>query len=115
MLSVDAQERFDRLTEALRQHVGVTAPVPGAPRRFGSTALRVNGSIFAMLQGGRLVVKLPRERVAGLISAGAGEPFGTRPGRSPMAEWLGVVGDDEQDWLSLSREALTFVENSPQR
>ena len=115
MQPVDAQESFARLTETLLQHGGVTAPEPGARRRFGSTALTVDGSIFAMLQDDRLVVKLPRTRVESLVAGGAGEPFGAGRGRGPMAEWVAVVADDVETWLSLSREALEFVEHAPRR
>lgn len=40
-------------------------------RSFDSTALKIDGKIFAMLVGGRLVVKLLRPRVAALLDAGA--------------------------------------------
>ncbi len=106
---VAADETFALMTDALVGSAGVTAPEPGARRRFGSTALKVDGSIFAMLQDGRLVVKLPRDRVDALIAAGAGEPFGAGRGRRPMAEWVAVVGVDESRWLALGREALRYV------
>jgi hypothetical protein len=61
-----------------------------------------------MLSGGRLVVKLPRNRVASLIAAGAGLPFDAGKGR-PMKEWLAVAGDDEETWLAMAREAMSFV------
>jgi hypothetical protein len=76
---------------------------------FGSNpGLRVGGKIFAMLVGGRLVLKLPAARCEVLVSADAAEPFERGQGR-PLREWV-VVGDEvESDWLSLARESLEFV------
>ena len=90
--------------------------VPGASRRrFGSDALKVNGSIFAMVTGGHLVVKLPRHRVDELIASGTGSPFEAGRGR-PMKEWLKVATDDEGSWLALAQEAFEFVGGrSPRR
>ena len=100
-------ERFASVVEHLAGRAGVEVP-DAARRGFGSNALKVNGSIFAMVRDGRLVVKLPRHRVEALISAGTGLPFGAGKGR-PMKEWVAVVSDDDQTWLSLAGEALEFV------
>jgi TfoX/Sxy family transcriptional regulator of competence genes len=50
---------------------------PNAPPRrgFGSDALKVNGKIFAALSYGRLLLKLPRERVDALVTAKLAERF----------------------------------------
>ncbi len=84
--------------------------LPGAPgtRGFGAQALKVDGSIFAMVTGGRLVVKLPRHRVDALVADGTGAPFDSGKGR-PMKEWLAVGADDHETWLALAHEALAFV------
>ena len=105
---MDSEQRFRNLVDELADSPGVTPPGDLAHRRFGSSALKVNGSIFAMLMGGRLVVKLPRDRVATLIERGVGGPFDSGKGR-PMKEWLTVSADDDQTWLALAREALEFV------
>ncbi len=83
-------------------------------RTFGSSALKINGSIFAMLSEGALVVKLPGERVAELIDTGTGEPFDGGKGR-PMKEWLAVSALDSQVWSSLAREACGFVSSRKRR
>lgn len=101
---MDAHERFAALIEEFAAVQGVEPPRAG--RRFGSTALKVGGSIFAMLVDGRLVVKLPRERVAALMSSGVGAPFDAGKG-PPMKEWLTVL--DETAWAALAHEALRFV------
>jgi hypothetical protein len=99
--------RFAALVQHFAGRPGVTPPEPGR-RRFGSAALTVDGSIFAMLQSGRLVVKLPRERVTALIGEGSGEPFGAGKGR-PMREWVAIPEGDDASWRALAEEALAFV------
>ena len=84
------------------------APDVGGRHRFGASALKVGGTIFAMLVKDRLVVKLPRPRVDELIAVGAGDHF--NPGhRRPMKEWLAVDPDAGADWAALAGEALAFV------
>lgn len=104
---METEERFAAVVRELADHPGVEVPEPGR-RRFGSDALKVNGSIFAMVTGGSLVVKLPRHRVDALVAEGIGAPFESGKGR-PMKEWLGVTTDDQETWLALAREALDFV------
>lgn len=111
---MDREERFAALVEEFAGSPGVELPGESGRRTFGSETLKVNGSIFAMLTGGGLVVKLPRDRVAALIDSGTGAPFDAGKGR-PMKEWLTVVDDDEGIWLALAREAMDFVRSSPKR
>jgi hypothetical protein len=96
------EDRFAALVARFAGEPGVTSPGPG--RGFGSSALKVDNRIFAMLSGGRLVVKLPRARVAALIAAGDGAPFDAGKGR-PMKEWVAL----DAAWEARSREALEFV------
>lgn len=65
--ATDTSERFAALAETFAGESGVALP-DSSGRRFGSSALKVDGSIFAMLTAGRLVVKLPRGRVEDLAS-----------------------------------------------
>ena len=104
----DAEQRFAVLAEQFAGEEGVELPREGTPRRFGSAALTVNGSIFAMLTRGELVVKLPAARVAELVASGNGTSFTSGKGRA-MREWVVVAGDDPQQWHELAREALRFV------
>lgn len=103
-----AAERFIELVEEFASSPGVTVPGEPGPRGFGSSALKVNGSIFAMLSHGRLVLKLPATRVGSLIATGAGTSFDAGKGR-PMKEWVTLTGEDRETWLALAREALGFV------
>ena len=104
------EDRFATMVETLRGHPGVTHSLdsPQAKKEFGSSTLKINGKIFAMLVKGRLVVKLPRQRVDALVTSGDGDRFDPGHGRL-MKEWLTVRPTSEQDWLSLAREALEFV------
>jgi TfoX/Sxy family transcriptional regulator of competence genes len=102
------EERFDALVEEFLATPGVTPPGHAGDRGFGSGGLKVNGSIFAMLTRGRLVVKLPRGRVDTLVAGGVGEPFTAGKAR-PMKEWLTVIPSEDVTWRSLAQEALEFV------
>lgn len=85
------------------------AVTPPSGSGFGSSGLRVDGKIFAMLSSrGEYVVKLPRARVEALVAAGRGRLFGPGHGRR-MREWLVVETTAAEDWLPLAREALAFV------
>ena len=75
---------------------------------FGSTGLKVNRKLFAFMSSrGTFVVKLPRERVAELVSAGEAEHFDPGHGRL-MKEWI-AVGPRAPDRVDLAREARRFV------
>jgi hypothetical protein len=104
-----AEEGFAAIVKALGDKPGVTEPEPpGSARRFGSSALRVNGRIFAMVSHGRLVLKLPARRVAEIIGSGAGGPYDAGKGR-PMKEWVSLEAAMHHGWLGLAAEALEFV------
>ncbi|MHA6785279.1 hypothetical protein ACVGOW_30435 [Pseudonocardia saturnea] len=111
MVDPDTAARFAAVVDAFAGEPDVEPPRPGG-RGFGSRALRVGGSIFAMLDVfGRFVVKLPPARVNGLVEDGAGAPFDNGRGRV-MRGWV-VVGD-EQDWPAFAREARGFVRGGAQ-
>jgi hypothetical protein len=100
------EDRFDDLVGELVGIAGV-AP-PGIGSGFGSSALRFQNKIFAMLVRGRLVVKLPKARVDALVEAGEGVRFDANKG-TPMKEWLSLDPVSELAWLPLAREAMDFV------
>lgn len=105
------EARFATIVEALCNDPAVTPPSDGPESRngFGSSALKSNNKIFAMLVRGRLVVKLPKERVDALVASGDGERFDPRRDGRLMKEWVVVEPACAEGWLSLSREAMAFV------
>jgi hypothetical protein len=108
----DGAERFDALVATMLERPGTTHGAAGGPKRaFGSTSLKTNGKIFAMLVLGRLVLKLDRQRVDALVESGAGTRFDPGHGRL-MKEWLDVHPDSDQTtWLDLATESEAFVAN----
>ena len=79
-----------------------------AKKSFGSMGMRIKNKIFVMLVRGRLVVKLPAQRVDALIASGEGERFDPGHGRL-MKEWLVLNPASKQEWLPLAQEAMKFV------
>lgn len=109
--TITPEERFADLVDDLASNPAVTPPEagPGVRRRFGASALKTHGKVFAMLSGGRLVLKLPAARVTGLLAAGAGERFDPRRDGRQMKEWIAIAPEYAGDWLPLAQEALAFV------
>ena len=107
-----ARERYEDLVDELVAVDGVSPPRGGSG--FGRGALRYHGKIFAMLVRGRLVVKLPADRVAELIGSGDGAAFDANKG-TPMREWLSLEPESAIDWLGLASEALDFARASAGR
>jgi hypothetical protein len=96
---------FESLCDEYAGVSGVTVPTGGSG--FGSNAIKINKSIFAMLVNDRLIVKLPAARVSQLIADGLGVPFDAGKGK-PMKEWVGLrVGEDAS--RELVAEAMGFV------
>jgi len=73
----------------------------------------VDGKIFAMLVRGRIVAKLPKNRVEDLVSSGKGERFDPGHGRL-MKEWV-AVGTGRVNWVGLAKEAYEFVKRGKPR
>ncbi len=75
--------------------------------RFGSVSLKSDGKTFAMLVKGKFVIKLPKERVAGLVAAGGAEYFDPGHGRL-MKEWVAFTRHQDR-WIALARESYAYV------
>lgn len=102
------QALFAQLVGRFEDDPAVTPPTPGKAGKFGESALRADGKIFAMISDGNLVVKLPRDRVEELVAAGRGAPFDAGRGRV-MKEWLAVPPRASRTWARLADEARDFV------
>src|SRR4030095_13177771 len=105
------EKRFADIISSLRGKPGVTAPSPdgGGRKSFGSSALKINDKVFAMVSSrGEFVVKLPRHRVDALVASGDGTRFDPGHGRI-MKEWLAVSPKSKLDWLPPAHERTTVV------
>jgi hypothetical protein len=104
-----ATSRWERLVEEMLAGGSATYGNADGPRRaFGSTSLKTDGRVFAMLVQDRLVVKLPAGRVSALVAEGVGDPFDPGHGRI-QREWLSVRGEDLADWRPLAVDSEAFV------
>lgn len=103
--NLDRTALFKSLCEEYSGVSGVAVPKGGSG--FGSNAIKINKSIFAMLVNDLLVVKLPAGRVAELISSGDGLPYDAGKGK-PMKEWVSLTVDEDA-CRDLVAEAMAFV------
>ena len=97
----------EELYRTLAQRFGADLHIPRG-RGFGSDALKAEGKIFASLSHGRLLIRLPLERVKALIEAKLCEPFSTGPGRVKK-EWVTVAPSSLEEWVRLSEESRCYV------
>jgi hypothetical protein len=95
--------RFAPVVETFSRDRDVTSGGKG----FGSSGLKVQGRLFAMMSKGKFVAKLPRHRVDELVRQGQGEYFDPGHGRL-MKEWVALEGATSL-WVDLAREAHRFV------
>lgn len=100
-----ADPRLAEIAKAYRADSRVTLG-----KLFASVGLRVDNKIFAMVNRGRLVVKLPKARVDELVALGVAERFDPGHGRI-MKEWA-VFAGTKPSWASLAREAYRYVGGS---
>lgn len=88
---------------------------PGVSRStmMGLPCLRLDGAFFASCdrRTGHLLVKLPKERVEGLVAAGRAEPFA--PAGRRFRQWAAIPHAQARDWPALLDDALAFVGGSP--
>ena len=105
---------FAELVARFSADPSVTPPSPGGGGKFGASALKVGGKIFAMLSNDELVVKLPRSRVADLVASGTGRPFDPGHGRV-MKEWATIAPGQSAAWPELAEEAREFVSGARPR
>jgi len=107
---VTPRHRYAQLIATLTSRPGVTVAAV-RKRGLGSTALCVDGRIFAVLSSSeQLVVRLAKERVEALVGAARGSHFEPVHGQ-PMQEWFVAGPGQEKDWLSLAEEALSVAKS----
>jgi hypothetical protein len=112
---VEAADRWEALVATMLADGAATyGNDGGAQRAFGSTSLKTDGKIFAMLVRDHLVVKLPAARVEALVGEDVGAPFDPGHGRI-QKEWLSVRGADPDQWRALATESEAFVAKRPAR
>lgn len=104
--TMDAEKTFASVADELRKDRRV-----GTARMFGAAGLKVSDKYFAMLYKGRLVVKLPGERVSALVESGDGEYFDPGHGRL-MKEWVSLDPRLARRWRGLAEAARDFVAES---
>ena len=105
---IQTEASFAALVDILLKNPGVTFG-SSDKKSFGSSALKVHGKTFAMINSeGEFVVKLPRQHVDALVAAGEAERFDPGHGRL-MKEWVALDPNSEAEWLPLARDAMEFV------
>jgi hypothetical protein len=102
----DVDPKFAPVIAAFAQDRRVTSG-----KMMASVGLKLNGKIFVMLVRGKLVAKLPKERVDALVKSGAGVHFDPRHDGRQMKEWIELRGTSPP-WIELAREAHRFVEGT---
>jgi hypothetical protein len=87
----------------------LAAPNVTMGRSLSNEVLKVDNKIFAFVNDGRLVVKLPSARCKSMVAEGAATPF-TSGGRT-MKEWVAVPlpPAGAQAWRALMTDANAFV------
>ena len=100
----DARALYDALTDDL-----LYDPAIGRATMMGYPCVRLAGRFVASYdeQAGRLVVKLPRDRVAELVQNGSGDPFA--PAGKTFREWVAIDTLDRALWQTLLTEAVDFA------
>ena len=100
----EARDLYDELTDDLLYN-----PAVGRATMMGYPCVRLAGKFLASYDDKArcLVVKLPRERVAGLVESGRGDPFA--PAGRVFREWVAIPAVDRDLWQQLLAEAVEFA------
>jgi hypothetical protein len=100
----DPRDLYDELTDDL-----LYDPAVGRATMMGYPCVRLAGKFLASYddRARRLVVKLPRERVAELVVSGRGDPFA--PAGRVFREWVALPTVDRRLWQQVLAEAVEFA------
>jgi len=104
----ESEAEFARLAATVSKDARVDRPEVARATGFGSKGLKVARKMFAFHSKGRLVVKLPADRVHALVSDGKGEHFDPGHGHL-MKEWVAFGYPERRLWPALAKEALEFA------
>jgi TfoX/Sxy family transcriptional regulator of competence genes len=104
--ATDADTLFSEISKTFLRSPNVTTA-----KMFGGTALKASNKVFACSYKGKLVLKLPREKVDDLVAAGGAVHFDSGTGR-PAKEWVAIDPSRGKAWLGLARDAKKFVTSS---
>src|SRR5437763_2055177 len=103
--SSGSDAEFARLATVVSKDPRVDPPEVARAKGFGSKGLKVARKLFAFESKGRLVVKLPEQRVEELVSSGKGRRYEPAPGRV-MKEWL---ADRKSTRLNSSHRCISYA------
>jgi hypothetical protein len=112
--SEESEAEFSRLATAVSKDPRVDPPEVARGKGFGTKGLKVARKMFAFHSKGRLVLKLPADRVHALVSDGKGEHFDPGHGHV-MKEWVAFGYPERKLWPALVKEALEFAAGSAPR
>jgi len=72
-------------------------------------SIKTKKKMFAMLnKSEKFILKLPKERVQELLSAGEGKPYDPGNGKI-MKEWVIIPMEVKDQWIDLTSEAMKFA------
>jgi len=100
----DGEQLFWALADDLLKRPGVTRST-----MMGYPCLRCDGAFVACVESktGRLVVKLPSDRVLELVSSGRAVPFA--PNGKAFREWAAFPAPIRKQWAAILDEARRFA------
>jgi TfoX/Sxy family transcriptional regulator of competence genes len=104
--ATDADNLFSHISKTFLKSPNVTTA-----KMFGGTALKTSNKVFACFYKGKLVLKLPKEKVDDLVAAGGAVHFDSGTGR-PAKEWVAIDPSRGKEWLGLTSDAKKFVASS---
>jgi hypothetical protein len=88
----------------------------GTSKMFGSSGFKTSpetgSKVFVMVYRGRLVAKLPADRVTDLASTGQATAFDSGHGR-PSREWADFLDISPEAVAAIAEEAHVFVSGIP--
>lgn len=104
-----SEKLYDEIGQQLSQEHETTSS-----KMFGKPCLKTSANkAFAAFFKGEMVFKLGQEEVNLIREKYTGSVNWDPSGKNrPMKDWLQIPATYSNDWLELSKEALTYVENN---